>query len=199
MRTGVEVFTEKGFDAATMTEIAARSGTAIASLYRFFPSKEAVADALLQEYARYALGMLAELRARAATMRPDELANALVDFRLELKAQRRFVLELVEARGGSEEIKRQFRRSMVEEISSLLRNSIPNLSQGRSEIMAPVLLHLLRGVSTLDAETAALRRLLLAEIKDLIRLYLASAKRSESQPAGGLPRVAAKLRNRSPE
>ena len=37
---------EKGYDAATMTEIAARSGTAIGSLYRFFPSKESLSDAL---------------------------------------------------------------------------------------------------------------------------------------------------------
>src|SRR5271156_5219725 len=62
MRTGVEVFMEKGFDAATMTEIATRSGTAIASLYRFFPSKEALADALLLQYEDHAMSRLAELR-----------------------------------------------------------------------------------------------------------------------------------------
>jgi AcrR family transcriptional regulator len=45
LEAGVAVFTEKGYDAATMTEIAARSGTAIGSLYRFFPSKDVLADA----------------------------------------------------------------------------------------------------------------------------------------------------------
>ena len=50
MDAAVELFSEKGYDAATMTEIAARSSTAIGSLYRFFPSKEALADALLQRY-----------------------------------------------------------------------------------------------------------------------------------------------------
>ena len=33
-----------------MTEIAARSNTAIGSLYRFFPTKEVLADALLDRY-----------------------------------------------------------------------------------------------------------------------------------------------------
>ncbi len=37
LEAGREVFTEKGYDAATMTEIAARSGTAIGSLYPLFP------------------------------------------------------------------------------------------------------------------------------------------------------------------
>src|SRR6266700_1792371 len=47
LQSAREVFMEKGYDAATMTEIAARSGTAIGSLYRFFPSKESLSDALL--------------------------------------------------------------------------------------------------------------------------------------------------------
>jgi AcrR family transcriptional regulator len=199
MQAGVEVFMEKGFDAATMTEIAARSGTAIASLYRFFPSKESLADALLMDYARYALGAYAELRARAAKMTPDDLAGALVDIRLELKTQRRFVIELVEARGGSEDIKKQFRKTMLDEISGLLRATLPNLSKARSEVMAAVVMHVLKGVSAAVTEPAAVQRLLLAEIRELIRLYLLSAKRSDSQSAGASLRVAPKPGDRSHE
>src|ERR1700748_935719 len=76
MQAGVEVFKEKGYDAATMTEIAARSGTAIASLYRFFPSKEALADALLQQYAQHALERLSEVRQRVAGLTPGAIAAA---------------------------------------------------------------------------------------------------------------------------
>ncbi|WP_245639904.1 helix-turn-helix domain-containing protein [Paraburkholderia heleia] len=61
MDAAVAVFTEKGYDAATMTEIAARSSTAIGSLYRFFPTKEALAEALLLRYAQQAKNGLAEL------------------------------------------------------------------------------------------------------------------------------------------
>src|ERR1700749_522595 len=35
-----QVFAEQGYDRATMTEIAARSSTAIGSLYRLFPAQE---------------------------------------------------------------------------------------------------------------------------------------------------------------
>ena len=44
------VLAEKGYDGATMTEIAERAGAAIGSLYQFFPSKDALADTLVQNY-----------------------------------------------------------------------------------------------------------------------------------------------------
>jgi AcrR family transcriptional regulator len=199
MRTGVEVFMEKGFDAATMTEIATRSGTAIASLYRFFPSKESLADALIGEYMRHAVGALADLRGRAEKMTLDDMAGALIDIRLELHSQRRFVIELVEQRGGSAEVKEQFSKATLEEMAGLLRVRIPSLSRARSEVMAPVLIHILRCVWSFATEPSSVRRALMAEIKELIRLYLIGAKRTEPQSTGGAPRVAAKSRSRSHE
>ncbi len=46
-----QVFAQDGFDAATMTEIAARAGASIGSLYQYFPTKEHVADAVLARHA----------------------------------------------------------------------------------------------------------------------------------------------------
>jgi AcrR family transcriptional regulator len=198
--TGVEVFGEKGFDAATMTEIASRSGTAIASLYRFFPSKESLADALITDYGTYALGAIAAVRARAAGMTPAQLAEALVDFRLQLGAQRLFVIDLLEARGGSEEYKKQFRKEMLDQMAGLLRDNTANLSRARAEVMAPVLVHVLKGVSTFDSEPVpATRRALLAEVRELIRIYLTAASRTESHSTASASRAATKSRDRSHE
>src|SRR5271165_141776 len=47
LQAAASLFAEKGYDAVTMTEVAARAGAPIGSLYQFFPSKEALADALL--------------------------------------------------------------------------------------------------------------------------------------------------------
>src|SRR6201989_1184379 len=49
LAAAAEVFAAKGFDAATMTEIAAQSDSSIGSLYQFFRTKEAVADALVRQ------------------------------------------------------------------------------------------------------------------------------------------------------
>ena len=62
---GAELFAEKGYEATTMTEIAQRAGAAIGSLYQFFPSKEALAEALFNRYAE---------RAAASFARVEELA-----------------------------------------------------------------------------------------------------------------------------
>ena len=42
-------FVEKGYDATTMTEVAARAGAAIGSLYQFFPTKEALFEAVFDQ------------------------------------------------------------------------------------------------------------------------------------------------------
>jgi AcrR family transcriptional regulator len=176
MKAGVDVFTEKGFDAATMTEIAERSGTATASLYRFFPSKDALADALLLQYAQHALYGLAALRARAAGMALDDIADALVVFRLTLQSERRFAVDLAEARGGSDEQRREFRRAMLGGVAGLVRTALPALSKAKADAMAIVLLHILKGVSAIDQEKPAARRMLLNEIRQLVCAYLASAR-----------------------
>src|SRR5687767_3537228 len=45
-----ELFAERGFDAATMEEIAARAETSIGSVYQFFPNKRAVFDEINRRY-----------------------------------------------------------------------------------------------------------------------------------------------------
>jgi AcrR family transcriptional regulator len=47
LAVGAAVVAERGFDAATMAEIASRAKSPIGSPYRFFPSKEILANALI--------------------------------------------------------------------------------------------------------------------------------------------------------
>jgi AcrR family transcriptional regulator len=175
LETGAEVFAEKGYDAATMSEIASRSGTATASLYRFFPSKESLADALLLQYAKHALGGLTELRGRITDMSSDQMARALIDLRLELQSQRRFALELADARGGSHAIREQFRKAILEAMGDLLRDRMPRLAKARVAAMAALLLHTLKGVASLAQQKPAARRAYRDEMQVLVSGYLASA------------------------
>jgi AcrR family transcriptional regulator len=173
---GIEVFTEKGFDAATMTEIAARSGTAIGSLYRFFPSKESLADALLLQYTQYAMSGLAELEQKVSDMAPDRVADALVDFMLSLQSQRSFAIALVEERGDRDTRRLQFREAMRDGIAKILRKTAPELTLAASRVMAVVVLHVLKGLAGTAQEKPSARRSILAEIRALMRVYLASVQ-----------------------
>lgn len=175
IQTSVKVFREKGFDAATMTEIAAQSGTAIGSLYRFFPSKEALADALLLQYLQLVMTELTELETKVSGMAPDEVADALVDFVLSLRSQHNFAISLLEERGGREARRAEFRDVMRSHIARILRKVIPGLGTARSRTMAFVVLHALKGVARAEEEAPATRTLILSEIRKLVRLYIASA------------------------
>nr|WP_115783296.1 TetR/AcrR family transcriptional regulator [Paraburkholderia caffeinilytica] len=183
LEAGIAVFSEKGYDAATMTEIAARSNTAIGSLYRFFPSKESLADALLSRYVQHAESGFTALASQASAMTPGELADAFVDFMVSLQSQRSLAVALVDARGGSDERRARFRETTRGAVAAILRNAIPHLTKAQSETMAIVLLHVLKAVAGANDEKPAARRKLLAEIRKLARVYLETA---QSDAAGRL-------------
>jgi AcrR family transcriptional regulator len=177
LQAGREVFMEKGYDAATMTEIAARSGTAIGSLYRFFPSKESLSDALLLHYMQQTTEGLAGLAARTTDMTPEVVAASLVDLMLALKEERSVVIALTDARGRDPAVKARYREAMKQGLAGILRKVVPRLTRARSDSMAVVLLNLLRAVSRMaDEEEPATQRAVLTEMRDLIRLYLTAAQ-----------------------
>src|ERR1700744_5495858 len=50
LKAGAAVIAERGYEAAELAETAARSNTKRGSLYRFFPNKEVLANALIAHY-----------------------------------------------------------------------------------------------------------------------------------------------------
>src|ERR1700751_860312 len=69
------VIQERGFEAATMAEIAARAEAKIGSLYRFFPNKDAIADALMEHQAEILRAAYDAIHGQAADATPEELAD----------------------------------------------------------------------------------------------------------------------------
>ena len=72
---GAALFAEKGYDGTTMTEIAERAGAAIGSLYQFFPSKQALAEALFDRFAERAAASFARIEERARGWTPAALSR----------------------------------------------------------------------------------------------------------------------------
>src|SRR5882762_10096750 len=77
LQAAAAVFAEKGYEAATMTEIAARAGAPIGSLYQFFPVKEALADTLVHNFAALLAADLQALQARAGGINTEDLVESL--------------------------------------------------------------------------------------------------------------------------
>jgi AcrR family transcriptional regulator len=171
---GAAAFREKGYDAVTMTEIAARSGTTFGSLYRFFPSKAALANALLAQYAQRALDRLAELAALAPTMTAADLADALVDFMMTLRSERSFAMTLMEAGDGDGDKREAFRAALRASMQTVLGRAFPHRGQAKVRAMTAVVLHILKGLAVAEPEKPAAVRLLQAEYRALLCLYFSA-------------------------
>lgn len=50
LHTAAAMFAEQGYESVTTNHIAARAEVSIGSLYRFFPNKDAILDALVEQY-----------------------------------------------------------------------------------------------------------------------------------------------------
>src|SRR5579859_3967630 len=74
-----KVFTEAGFEAATTEAIAARAGASIGSLYQFFPSKQALFNAIAQRYLDKTRATFARVLAEAGDLGWEKLLDAGID------------------------------------------------------------------------------------------------------------------------
>jgi AcrR family transcriptional regulator len=176
-QAAAQVFVSRGYDAATMTEIAARAHAPIGSLYQFFPTKASLAAALHDDLLRVLGEMLEELRERAGerTATSSDLVartvRRLAEF-LELYPE--FVV-LLNRRDLDRERKRATRALMQRHIATLFSHAAAPLKRRRADVVATVVLEMMKLFSTLAADDdSELRGATLAELRRLFRLYLES-------------------------
>jgi AcrR family transcriptional regulator len=165
LQAAAAVFAEKGYEAATMTEIAARAGAPIGSLYQFFPVKESLADTLVQNYAALLAADLKELEARASGIDIKTLVERLFGLLRGRVRERAAALPLAEARMDERTRRTTFRHMLRRHIAAILRARAPALPADAARDMAVVVLQLMKAASTLSDEegqpgrAAALREL----------------------------------------
>jgi AcrR family transcriptional regulator len=173
LQAAAAVFAEKGYEAATMTEIAARAGAPIGSLYQFFPVKEALADTLVQNYAAMLATDLAALEARAGGIDAKALIESLFGLLRAHPRERAAALPLAEARMDERTRRIAFRHMLRKQIAAILRMRYPALPTDAARDMAVVVLQLMKAASTLSDEEGLPRRAAgLRELQALATHYL---------------------------
>lgn len=137
------VFLEKGYDAATMTEIAAAANSSIGSLYQFFPTKPLLAEALHVDRLQHLNRGLAELaektRGRSAAEIGDAIFTRLGRF---IEDHPEFPV-LAARRDVPKERKAKSRAELRASITALLRNAEPSVERD-VDLLAALVLELLR-------------------------------------------------------
>jgi AcrR family transcriptional regulator len=168
LQAAAAVFAEKGYEAATMTEIAARAGAPIGSLYQFFPVKEALADTLVQNYASMLAGDLKALEERAGGADAKVLVDGLFGLLRAHPRERAAALPLAEARMDERTRRVAFRHMLRKHIAAILRARDPALPMEAAREMAIVVLQLMKAAGSLSDEEGLPGRA--AGLRDLQRL-----------------------------
>jgi len=163
-----QLFVEQGH-AVTMTGIAARSGTAIGSLYRFFPTRKALADVLLQRYAEHLRQALDALSARAEDLPPQALADALLGLALDLHTERAAALVLVDLQETGQ-LRLQLRDTMRTGVARILVKA-GAVSDARAADAAIAVITVIKGAGTLATQPGSDGAI--DELRQLLRHYLA--------------------------
>jgi len=173
LQAAAAVFAEKGYEAATMTEIAARAGAPIGSLYQFFPVKEALADTLVQNYAAMLEADLTALETRAVGIDVQTLAESLFGLLRAHPRERAAALPLAEARMDESTRRITFRHMLRKHIAAILRARDPSLPIDAARDMAVVVLQLMKAANSLSDEQALPGRAAgLRELQSLATHYL---------------------------
>jgi AcrR family transcriptional regulator len=166
----------RGFDGATMTQIAQEAGVSIGAAYQYFPNKEALAFALRKRYGD-------EMDARWSAMIDADDANGqlpladlverLFDLMVELMADYPAYLPLLSVPLG-------FRRDAAarnrlrERFAALFRHYNAALAADEAYRVAEVMLEVIKSLNPLYAAARPKeRKLLVAEYKGVLSTWLA--------------------------
>ncbi|HEY3909091.1 MAG TPA: helix-turn-helix domain-containing protein [Stellaceae bacterium] len=189
MQAAATVFAEKGFDAATMTEIAALAGAPIGSLYQFFANKEALADALLAQYGELIEAGLAAIENRADQLSAMAMTDALLGLIAGLRQQTGAAWALLDARSDWSARRAELRRLTRRLIARILAKRAPQLAPQLVDNMAVVLLHNMRAMAALIADGDQAQPGAFIELRDMTALYVASRLSGANDSHGYDPNI----------
>ena len=174
LSAAAETFVEKGYEATTMTEIAARAGASIGSLYQFFPTKEAVAQALMGGHAEALYARIGQLTGRAAQWDNEELAGQVIRLFVDFRRRQPSFVVLTEVpasvpQGEALTIRMRIR----DELIALLSRRYPNLPATQARAGATVVQYMMKAAVALHAETASTARTAAqVQLRRSLQLYL---------------------------
>ncbi|MDM9619490.1 TetR/AcrR family transcriptional regulator [Rhizobium sp. S96] len=170
-----KVFVEKGYEAATMTEIAAEAKSSIGSLYQFFPTKALLAEALHIERLRQLNTILLDLQHDVAGKRAAEIGEEIFARLGNFLGEYPEFPVLAARRDIPKDRKAKSRAELRANIAALLRTAVPSIGQD-VDLLAALVLELLRIIVTAayDPDIAGDPRMV-TELRGMLRKRLDEA------------------------
>jgi AcrR family transcriptional regulator len=147
-------FAERGYEATTMTAIAARAASSIGSLYQFFPTKEQVAGTLIEQYLAELEAMFERLREEASSLDVSVIAARLTTMFVVFRTRYPAFVALAEVQEVVLPDARGVRERLRTAIASVLSALAPQLSTQELLLRAAIVQHLMKAAVTLSHDAS---------------------------------------------
>jgi AcrR family transcriptional regulator len=170
-----EAFAQRGFESATMTQIAQQAGVSIGAAYQYFPNKEALAFALRKRYGDEMDARWSTLIEAENTQLPlAELVERIFDLMVDLMADYPAYLPLLSVPLGFRR-DAAVRNRLRERFAALFGRYNEALADDEAYRIAEVMLQIVKSLNPLYAAAKPKeRRLLVAEYKGVLSTWLAA-------------------------
>ena len=175
LEAAAKVFARRGYDAATMTEIAAEAHSSIGSLYQFFPTKPLLAEALHIDRLERLKAGLRDLAERSTGLSAADSGEAIFDALAAFIEQYPEFPVLAGRRDIPKDRKARSRAELRELIAAILGQAHPPITDD-IVLMAGIVLELLRIAVVVSSDPdAAEDRRVFAELRLMLRKRLEDA------------------------
>jgi len=178
LEAAAAVFDEVGYEAATTHQIAAKAGTAVGSLYQFFPDKATIFNTMELRHVERVKAMWAQSNIPEIVSLPlrqmiHQLVNAVTQL-FEQPVSRVVFVQFYTHRQIFQSIDENMTQEAINFLASILRQRNPLLDELQLSLIAEVCVHSSNAVTLSSLRNSDLQRrqMLAQEIEDLLVAYL---------------------------
>jgi AcrR family transcriptional regulator len=172
LEAAASVLAEAGYDAATMTEIAARAGASIGAVYQYFPNKESIVRALRTQYGNEMEERWTHLDESAASLSVEQIAYRFVEVMVRFIEEHPAYFAVLDAPVRFRR-DQEARKRLRERIANIFTMRMPSLSHERAYRMANVSLQIIKSMNALYREASSKERQeLVKEYKLALAAYM---------------------------
>ncbi|KAI9132445.1 TetR/AcrR family transcriptional regulator [Acaryochloris sp. CCMEE 5410] len=186
LNAAAEVFDQVGYEAATTHQIAAQAGTAVGSLYQFFPNKAAIFNAMELRHIERVKTFWSKLNTPEVVQLPlQQMMHQLITAAVELfehPVSRIIFIQFYTSQDMFQSIDESMTQEAINFLANILRERNPSLPADQCHLLAEVSVHSSNAVilSALRTSDVAHRQRLTEQIESLLTSYL--------EPHVGVPR-----------
>ncbi|MCJ7435362.1 MAG: TetR/AcrR family transcriptional regulator [Anaerolineales bacterium] len=180
LNTAAVLFAEIGYENATTNAVAERAGISIGSLYRYFPDKDAILQALAERYRAEILALYDQVFTADVIYLPlPVLLDRLIDPFLEKYLLCPIYAHILLGADVSPEIaaaSRELEQESIRRTAELFLRVAPNLGEQRARLSATVVKAIIKSLVSLLAASndPEYRRQIIIEFKRVLLAYAES-------------------------